>query len=336
MSKLHSSGQKKKNKLNIIIAVLLAAILICSAFLGIKVWENHIGEFKPTGDNSDELDFSFEYDGVKYDLKEDVQTLLVLGLDKYEHYNDESYTNDMQADFIILLVIDNNEEKCTALHINRDTMAEMNVLGVAGDKVDVVYRQIALAHTYGNGKEISGHNAQQAVSNLLLGVEIDNYVSVTMESVSTYNDFVGGVELTVLDDFSGIDDTLIKGEKVTLFGDHALNYVRSRYGMSDSTNEHRMERQRQYLQALYDKTMECYETDDSFIVEAVSKISPYLVSDCSASRLQSLLEKIAEYELTEIENLEGESVIGEDFVEFYPDAKALDKMVLSLFYTPRS
>mgnify|MGYP000585160404 FL=1 len=68
-----------------------------------------------------------------------------------------------------------------------------------------------------------------------------------MDAVPILNDLLGGVEVTVLDDFSGIDDTLIKGETVTLHGDHALTYVRERYGLEDSSNSTRMVRQRQYM-----------------------------------------------------------------------------------------
>ena len=39
---------------------------------------------------------------------------------------------------------------------------------------------------------------------MLMNVNVDHYVSVTMDAVSVYNDYIGGVEVTVLDDFTGI------------------------------------------------------------------------------------------------------------------------------------
>lgn len=334
MNKSRSSKRKIKRIIKIAAAALLAVVLVCGIFVGITVWETNRGEYKAPS-SFEVPDSALEYDGKKYDLKEDVETILVMGLDKYEQAEDDTYSNNMQADFLMLLIIDNDAQKCTALHINRDTITSMNVLGVAGDKVDVVSKQIALAHTYGNGKEISCRNTAEAVSNLLLGIEIDYYLSVTMEAVEVYNDFVGGVEVTVLDDFKGIDDTLVKGETVTLMGEHALHYVRSRYGLEDSSNNHRMERQKQYLKALYDKTQWALNNDSDFIVNAASKLTPYIVSNCSGNKLQSVMEKIADYELTEIRDLEGESVKGESFMEFYPDGKSVEETVISLFYTPR-
>ena len=333
MSKSHSLRRKQKRILKIAAAALLAVVLLCGVFVGITVWENNRGEYKEPN-NFEVPDSALVYDGKKYDLNENVETILVMGLDKYDQADTDSYNNNMQADFLMLLIIDNDSKKCTALHINRDTITSMNVLGVAGDKIDVVSQQIALAHTYGNGKEVSCRNTAEAVSNLLLGVEIDYYVSVTMEAVEVYNDFVGGVEVTVLDDFTGVDDTLVKGETVTLMGEHALNYVRSRYGLEDSSNNHRMERQKQYLNALYEKTQWALNNDSDFIVNAASKLTPYIVSNCSGNKLQSVMEKIADYELTEICDIEGESVKGETFMEFYPDGKSIEETVVKLFYTP--
>lgn len=334
MSKSNSSRKKRVRILKIAVAALLAVVLVCGGMFGISVWEKSREEYS-SPDLPDVLDSALVYDGKKYDLKENVETILILGLDKFEQPDLDSYNNNMQADFLMLLVIDNDKSECTALHINRDTITEMNVLGVAGDKIDVISQQIALAHTYGNGKEVSCRNTAEAVSNLLLNIEIDNYVSVTMDAVSEYNDFVGGVEVTVLDDFAGIDNTLVKGERVTLFGEHALNYVRTRYGLDDSSNNRRMERQRQYLQALYEKTHQCFNNDDDFIVNAAAKLASYMVSNCSANRLQSLMEKIAGYELVEICDIEGETVMGETYMEFYPDGKSIEETVVKLFYTPR-
>ncbi len=333
MSKSHSS-RKLKHKIKIAAAFLLAVVVICGVFFGISVWDKRTGEYTEKEDFVIP-DSALTYDGKKYDLKENVETVLVMGLDKFEQTDKEAYTNDMQADFVMLLVIDNDSEKCTALHINRDTVTQMNILGVAGDKVEVISQQLALAHTYGNGKEISCRNTAEAVSNLLLGVEINYYMSVTMDAVGIYNDFVGGVELVVNDVFSGIDNTLVKGQKVTLRGDHALNYVRSRYGLDDDTNNRRMERQRQYLDALYAKTQECIAKDSGFILDAASKLSPYVVSNCSGNRLQSLAEKIAGYEFVGIRSLKGEFTKGESFMEFHADGKNVEETVVDLFYTPR-
>jgi LCP family protein required for cell wall assembly len=324
-----------KNKILLYaVLVFLIVFLIIAAFLLMSKWEKQQVSYQPSSDIDDTAIY---YNGNEYVLKNNVETLLLIGLDKFESTSNlESYNNDQQADFLMLFVLDNDAKKCTAVHINRDTMARVNVLGVNGNKIDTVDKQIALAHTYGNGKNISCRNTSDSVSELLLGMRIDHYVSVTMDSVAVFNDLVGGVEVTVLDDFSGIDDKLIKGENVTLTGEQALRYIRTRYGLEDSSNIARMERQRQYINALYQKTVQCMKKDDGFAVEALLKMSNYIVTDRTAIDLQEQLNKMTEYGFDGIRTIEGESTVGEQYMEFYPDDNSIMELVIDLFYEPKN
>ncbi len=324
-------GHRKKQLLRYAALFFLAIFLLSATLLFLSLWENSRSMYP--SDGSEGLDSKIEYNGKDYVLRDGIQTLLVMGLDKFDDaIQNDAYNNDQQADFVMLFVLDDANKTCTAIHISRDTMVDMSILGVAGEKVGTVNQQLALAHTYGNGRQVSCRNTAEAVSNLLFNVKVNHYVSVTMDAVPIYNDLVGGVEVTVMDDFSGIDETLIKGEKVTLMGEQALRYIRSRRGMEDSSNQARMKRQRQYLSALYEKSSELMKNDDEFVVQASMKMADYTISDCSAERLQSLFEKISAYEFTEIRALEGDIVMGEKLIEFYPDMDSLKKMVVELFY----
>lgn len=325
-------GKKRNDKRKLmrgLAVALLAVFLLTGAFLLLELWEKRQSIF-PEQKTENTV---YEYNGVEYVKNEGVESFLILGLDKFEDaINNDSYNNDQRADFLMLLVFDNSEKKFTAVHLNRDTMVNMNVLGVAGQKIGTVNKQLALAHTYGNGRDVSCRNTADAVSELLNGVKVNHYLSITMDAVPILNDLLGGVEVTVLDDFSGIDDTLIKGETVTLHGDHALTYVRERYGLEDSSNSTRMVRQRQYMTAVYDKAMLKIENDDNFVIEASSKLADYIVSDRSVNQLQEIAKKLSQYKFTEIETLEGESVVKDGLMEFRPDADSIDKIVFELFY----
>ena len=313
-------------------AVVLVFVLVGSvAMLLLDMWDSKQGLFRQDEWYADKD--TVYLDGVAYEPKDYIETLLVMGLDKFDGAaQTDSYNNNRQADFLMLYVFDNKNHTCTAIHINRDTMAEMNVLGVAGNKVDTITQQLALAHTYGNGREMSCRNVANAVSKLLMGIPVDHYVSVTMDAVADYADLLDGVTVTVLDDFTGIDDTLVKGQEVTLRGEHALRYVRTRYGLEDSTNETRMTRQRQFLEAAYEKTQQCIDTRDGFVAEACLRLAEHIVSDRSGNQLQTYLERIASYDLEGIRSIEGKSKLGEEHIEFYPDSDALIRTVIELFY----
>ncbi len=326
------SNTDKKRYYKYAAIVLSIVFLISAGLFFLNLWERGLGDkssFKPEGEY-------LKYEGKEYRLKKNVETFLVLGLDKFDDAPlTDSYNNNRQADFLMLFVLDNDAKTCSAIHINRDTMANVNVLGVAGNRVDTVTKQIALAHTYGNGKEVSCRNTLDAVSDLLLGMKIDHYISVTMDAVPVYNDLLGGIEVEILDDFTGIDAELVKGSRVTLAGEQALTYVRTRYGLEDSTNSTRMNRQRQYLAALRTKSFEKFKDNDEFLIETTVKMSEYIVSDRSVNQLQELLRKITEYEFIETADIKGESKVGERFAEFYPDRKSIEEVVIKQFYTEK-
>ncbi len=330
---MKKSGSRKARYLRYAGLALLIVIVAAVALFGLHLWEKS-GE-QEASSMPDIDDSVIDYDGKKYKPKDNIETLLLLGLDKFEGQSEseDAFYNDKQADFLLLLVLDNSDKTCTAVQINRDTVANVQQLDVAGNRIGLVSEQIALAHTYGNGKEVSCRNTADAVSDMLQGVKIDHYVSVTMDSVPVLNDLLDGVEVEVLEDFGSVDPMLKKGERITLSGSQALTYVQARQGVGDGTNLSRMERQRQYLSALVDKARLKSEADDGFIVDAVLEMSKYAVSNQTAAQLSKLFEKLESYSLTEgIIEIVGETEVVDGLNEFRPDHQALERLVISLFY----
>ena len=319
---------RQKRSAIIVVAIILALVL--GIFMLVFQGQGHLlAETIPSSSSSGR---GIEYNGQWYPFRNDLNTILVMGLDKYERPKDSwGYLNNQQADFLILLVIDENAGNCNILHLNRDTMTEIPRLGVSGDAVGTFVGQLALAHTYGSGGSDSCLNATKAVSKLLCGVNIDHYITMTMDGVGIITNLVGGVEVTVMDDFSQVDPTLIEGEKVLLKGDQALTYVRIRKDMEDSSNLRRMERQRQFMNALYEKLLDCTENDPEFLVKALLQLSNSVMSDCTPTQLQALSDLMESCTLSDITPLKGEAVKGEEFIEFYTDEDSLKQTVISLF-----
>ena len=314
-----------------ILVFLVSALMLCSGISFLFGCEYRKDEPFFSEDNSEEDVILHE--GNKYFPKKNIETFLVIGLDKtLDASSSDSFNNKKQADFLLLVAVNNEEKTFSAIQINRDTMAEMNLLDIAGKAYGKKVCQIALSHTEGNGKEVSCRNTADAVSSLLCGVKINYYFSTTLESVVKVNDKLGGVEVTVLDDFSGIDGTLVKGEKITLMGNQALTYVQARGGLEDNTKINRMKRQKQYLNALFEKLKLCAATNTELFLDISIEISDYYVSNCSNSKCETLFNKISEYESLGINTIEGESKKGETYMEFYPDEEKLKELVLELFY----
>lgn len=330
-SRMNSQSRKK------VLAILALALLIVSSLMILEVWDSQKGHFVGTTTQSDVV----KYNGIEYELKPGIETFLVLGLDKNKDATtSESHSGGtVQADFLMLFVFDNEKQTTAAIQINRDTMANVHRLDIAGNHIGVVEKkQIALAYNYAFDDDglINCRNTADSVSDLLLDVKVNHYISLTMDCVVEMNDFVGGVEVKVLHDFTGIDDELVAGKTVTLKGEQALTYVRTRQGLEDSTNNTRMERQQQYVDALISKTLSLIESDPEFVFNLADKLGPFIEYDTTDYRLKQFAEKFDSYEFTGIRTIEGKSVAGEEFMEFYADETSIWQIVLDLFYTPKS
>lgn len=323
-------------------AILAVVLVLLAGMLLLQRWENtQDAPVSSSGEASsveagapvDGREITY-YNGTAYAKKEDLETVLLLGVDKFEGETPDGYVNNQQADFLLLLVMDKQNETCTPIQLNRDTMTQIQILGVTGEAAGTFTGQLALAHTYGSGEEDSCENTVLAVENLLYGVGIDHYVSLTMDGVALLNDLVGGVTVEVLDDFSGIDDSLVQGETVTLKGQQALTYVRSRGGMEDSSNLRRMERQRQYLSALQQQLKAAVQQEDGFTLDALLQLNGYMVSDCTVDQLSDLGDSLAAYQVSDILTTPGDAQEGEEFMEFTVDEDALQQLVMDVFYEP--
>lgn len=279
------------------------------------------------------LEQKVQYDGRWYVPKQNLETILVMGLDKYDRREQTvSYTNSMQADFLLLLVADRQEKSVEVLQLNRDTMTEIRRLGVGGAAADSYTAQLALAHTYGSGGSDSCLNAVKAVSTLLHGAPIDHYLTLTMDAVSVINDAVGGVELTLQEDLTVLNPRWEKGTRVILSGEDALEFVRARMQVGDGLNTSRMKRQEQYLRVFSEKLLEKNRQQQDFLQNTLRLVNDSFQSDMTVNQLEIVGKLLSECELKPFRSLKGETVEGEEFYEFYADEETLQEMVLALFY----
>lgn len=333
-------GRKRKKPLlrkrtaAILIVVIMAAFVLLAQKL--ESWM-----IKPVENAGQQLTvYSNQADGAQvfmngvWHAPRNVETMLIIGIDKISgNVESHSYNNASQADFLALFVHDTDTGRNALIHLNRDTMTRIPVLGVTGDAAGYRTAQLALAYNYGTGANDSCRNTAEAVSHLLYSMEIDHYLAITMDAVPIMNDWAGGVRLTIADDFSSVDEALVQGQEVVLKGQQALSYVRTRMGLDDSTNLQRMKRQRQYASAWLE-TARPKLRDDNAVMQLVMDMSDYHYSDCTAEQLTEFANTLASNSHVTVHELAGEAVKGAQFIEFYADDEQIQQMILELFYTP--
>ena len=313
------------------IILILVLVLIYSGF---RILESTVFHPDHTGATQSPSK-TIERDGVQYFPRQDITAIMLLGIDQEGKVQpSNSYNNPGAADMVSLLILDELRGTYTVLCLNRDTMMTIPVTGIGGKPAGTIFGQLALAHTYGSGLQDSCENTRKAVSDFLYGVQIDYYWSVRMDAIAFANDAVGGVTVNVTEDFTTVDPTIGTG-RVTLNGKQALSYVRSRKGVGDQLNVSRIERQKDYMDGFLAALREKTENSTSFVLDMYEQICEYTVTDCSATALNGLVKRCADYQFAGVVCPKGELVLGEAYYEFYADEKELDRLILDLFYAPK-
>ena len=316
--------------LKVLAVIAIVVLVFVIAFAALHLAESSLVKKNPVGEQH--VSKTIIRDGVAYYPRQDITTVLLMGIDDSgEKVGGVSYRNDGHADVLLLAVLDDTSKTYNIISINRDSMVTMPVLGIGGRPADTRYGQIALSHTYGGGLEDSCENVKKTVSDLLCGIGIDYYAAMNMDGVPVLNDAVGGVEVEVVDDFSGIDDTIAMGT-VVLEGEQALNFVRIRMGVGDQLNLSRMDRQKAFMEGFIDKIR---GQSDRYLLDLYDTVSDYVVTDCNGNAMADLASRFSEYTLEEIVYLKGENVKGEVFMEYHLDEDALDQMTIELLYEPK-
>lgn len=318
---------KKISRLTFIFCTAIIAVVIVGLVVAML--------FESRGSGSDydytKADIVY-YNDEEYLPKGNLYTLLLAGTDNTGKVVEQEYNNAGQCDFIALIIMDRSSKTYKVLEINRDTMTNIPVLGLQGDKTDTVYAQIALSHAYGDGLKVSCKNVKNAVSDYLYGIEIDDYMIFNVDAVGLINDAVGGVKVTLDEDFTEYDETMKKGAELRLTGKQAIIYTRQRKEVGDNTNSSRMSRQEHYIKEFLPIAKAAMNENQQLAVEVFDTLQEYMVTSMNKSQFGGLVNKMYSYESEGFVTIEGESVKGEEFIEFYPDEKDLKAKVIDLFY----
>ncbi len=326
--------QEQKNKTVFhAVAALLAVLAVVLVLYGGGRWLEKRAEKPETRTELPQADQeTVEVDGTTYRKRDDLSVILAMGVD-HETQETYDYRKAGQADFLRLIVLDNKNKTVQQLQIDRDTITPVTMLGVLGDRYEPVTQQICLGYAFGDGRQSSCEVTVEAVENLLGGQKIDQYLSMGLDGISTLNDLAGGVTVTLEDDFSAIDPAMTKGTTLTLWGDQAEVYVRTRRSIGVGTNEARMARQEQYIRQITSQLDAKVQQDQNFVLTAYDALEPYLYTNIPRGQLANEAWAAKDYERMDTIKPEGTYQVGDDgFMEFYPDADALQQAVLQLFY----
>ena len=314
----------------------LAVLLLAAMLLGIILLSDVIEPEAPVVQidpgTSSQPTLTIQHDGRTWEHKEyQFTTILFIGVDQPE-LTGASLRAGGQADFLILMAIDRVDHQVHILQIDRDAVVPVQVYGAFGNPAGVREMQICLSYAFGTTTEKACLNTVRAVETLLGGIPIDHYVALDMEGMALLNDALGGVTVTLTEDFSMFDPVMIKGATITLRGKQAEYFLRGRMSVGDGTNAARMSRQAVFMEAAATLATSRMATDPGYLVTVVNALEGHLVSSCDMAWLINQAYAVRLYPRTKNVGLQGEHLVGADgFVEIHPDTNGLMTYITSTF-----
>lgn len=320
------------------VVLIYTGILLCVQAIGSRLEHRDAVESVGTLDErfTSEL-LTMEYSGHTWQYrKSDLTNLLLIGVDWEEGEDAEDAENDRyagQADFLLLVTIDRKNESVSTIQMDRDTIADIRIYGPFGDYTGIQQTQICLSHAYGTGEEENSGNTVWAVSRLLNDIPIDGYLTLDMSSIALINDALGGVTVSLEEDFSALDPQMTAGTTLTLQGVQAEYYVRGRMNVGDGTNAGRMKRQRTFIRAAEELLIQKMNEDADYIGTVYDLLDGHLATNFDRSHLIQRAYECRMYQRPDTEVPAGTHSIGTDgFMEFHVDEDALNALVAEKFF----
>ena len=254
------AAEKKKKNTVVRILVVLAVFALIGA--GVYVFLHT----KPasSGDEIDERIQTPDY------LRSHTMTILVAGID-YEEGRTVANT-----DVIMVVNIDLEKGKMNALQIPRDTYV--------GEQL-VKYGKINGLYNWGL-KDGDGTTGISVLANVIYDqfkLPIDNYVCVDMDVFPTLVDMLGGVEVTLDEDITLTEGTVLEAGTHTLDGTTAENFVRNRdFALADIT---RLKMQRYFFGGLLNKL---FSTSKMELLSLITACYDYIDTDFTVQEMLQL------------------------------------------------
>ncbi len=334
---------KKSKKITIIvISIILALILLLlSAFWILTAIGKHQFHKYDANISADSIEIEDEssiiYNGKKYTLNKNIVSVLVMGIDRDNVNQNLGSGNNGQADVIFVATIDTKTKKACIIPISRETMVDVNLYTSNGEYAGLKKEQLCLAYAYGNNAEECSQNVMTSVKRLLCGINISSYVTIEMDGVQKLTDMVGGIEITCLENITTKRLTATKGQKIKLDGTKATAYIQYR-GDDTEANSRRMQRQKQFLSALMNKTGNAVINDFSNLSKYYNTLSPYFSTNVSFAQITYLAQHCLSVnfgDALDYKTIDGTLTQGEDWIEFHADEESVLQTVVDVFYLPK-
>ncbi len=342
-------ARKKNDKQNMQRkGIIAAAAVICSMgvlLVGAKVLDRQMNQtaIKQDTYNSEGRHTSYakgvlKLAGGRYEYYHNFENILFIGTDHSgnEFAEGDDFQNGM-GDFLMLMSIDKTDDTYTMIELNRDTMTEVNAISKDGKTEIGLELQLCTAHWYGSSRAQGCDNQVKAVSNLLGDLPIHGYYSIAMDEIQKINHAIGGVTVTLNEDFTNEDPAMKKGATLHLTDQQAFYYLQNRMNVGGGTNEERMARQHSYIQGFLEQGAAKLSESPKYFYDTFDQMNEFAETNLTGKQLSRIAKALTRNESKGQVTFAGKSILGEslddglEHAEFYMDPNSLVDVMTSVF-----
>lgn len=339
----HKSKKKKKmpTAVKIILIILIILLLIFFVVGGTFLYLQHNGKKEVTTITEDtQYQETIEYNGHTYQFNDNVVSVAFMGIDQRDMEESANYDFVGSADADIIVTIDTQTGVAKLIAIPRDTMVDVDIYSDNGMFLRTDNVQLCLAYAYGDGSTQSCDNVIKAVERILYNVPIQKYFALDLDGIKPLNDAIGGVTVDSLYDFPDLG--IFKGQRVTLKGDMAEAYVRTRDMVDVNASLYRSQRQVQYVKAFANQVAPAVIKDFGTVTDLYNTAQDYSRTNMSLSGITYLASLVLSKGTTDFTTYTIEGTMKEStptrfsefvYAEFTPDEDSLMQTVLDVYYT---
>lgn len=268
--------------------------------------------------------------GKTWRFNSHLRTILFMGVDTRTTEQEARYGlgNGGRSDTIILLVIDPDNQIIQPVTLSRDTMTQVDVYDRDRNYLFSGTMQLTMQYSFGDNPKRSCLLMKRKVSDLLYGLPIHAYCSMTLDGITVASELVGGVSLRLEEDWTDIDPSYVAGSTITLDADALESFLRYRDTGVSGSNDVRMRRQGWFIRQLFDQLS---SLSGSNIEVLLKQLDPYIETDMDGDMLRHLTEF---HVSSTILNVPGQTIPGRAHDEYYIDEDGLKQLLLELYYAP--
>lgn len=341
----HSSKKRRKKKMNkglkVFLIILLIIALLISSLGGTYAYLKNQGktDFASAVISDNNHEEIITYKGHKYAFNENVVSIAFMGVDQRDLQSKKDADFVGCADADVVVTVDTSDGTVKIINIPRDTMVDIDVYNDTGVFLSTENVQLCLAYAYGDGKTKSCENVTKAISRILYNVPINKYFALDLEGVAPINDAIGGVTLEA--QYSVPDKGIEKGKKVTLKGDMAEAYVRTRDMDYLEASLNRSARIEQYVKAFAQQLIPAVKKDFGVVTKLYNTASKYSQTNITLNNATYLASTVLDKGIDSFETYTITGSMTETkhtkypdavIAEFTPDEDSVMEAVLNTYY----